>query len=334
MRAVCLDKIKLTDKQIYIVLIVVLIGIAVTGAVLQANAGGGPVFTEEQSLEIARNAVLGSPTYVFDGYEMVLKDSSEMPAVCENCWIFLFEFKSSHAGYGDREGQFLAQVITEHTASVVIERGQLKSAVLDDKWNIMTQDYLPGAGPPSPQEPDTSPPPEPEEFTEEGSLEIARQYVLDSPTYKFDGYGLEHNETIALRCPECWQFIFKFESSYSGYGNRLGENLSQAVTEHTAKITVIGGEVSRGILDEKWDMDKQELLYVEPPEPAESFCGWSTNASCNSDAGCKTSGCSNHVCISLSQFSITTTCEWRDCYNSSAYSLSCKCVENICQWAE
>lgn len=81
-------------------------------------------------------------------------------------------------------------------------------------------------------------------------------------------------------------------------------------------------------------MTGDEPVINDTSAPEEEFCGGTTNASCNSDGGCKTAGCSNHVCISLSQFSVTTTCEWRDCYNASAYDLECKCVDRICQWTE
>jgi len=317
----------LSDKQIYIILLALLAIATVIGIVVQTYAGTGTVYTEEESLEIARDIVMNSPTYAFDGYELVHKET--LTAKCPYCWVFVFGFKSSHGGYGDRRGQVLAQVITQHTANVVVERGDVKSATLDGKWDMRNQQHLEDSGPLTPEEPAGL-----KEFTEGESLRIARQYVLDSPTYKFDGSSLEYNETIALGCLNCWQFISKFESSHAGYGDRTGQFLAQVITTHIAKITVISGNVSGAILDEKWDMIKQRLIHEEPAVPAEGFCGWSSNDSCNSDAGCRAHGCSNHVCISLAHYPMRTTCEWRDCYNASLYGLACKCVDNKCQWAE
>lgn len=243
---------KLTDKQIYLVLIALLIVMGIIGIAAQYSASNGTI-TEEQSLEIARKAVLSSPTYIFDGYE--LQHSRTVAWDCPGCWKFRFRFTSSHAGYGDRAGETLAQVITPHTAFIMVENGEIVSAELDLQWNMMTQDYIKIPT----QTPDEQPP------------EDTNDYVPN-------------------------------------------------VTNDTA------GEVPV--------IPDGAPVINDTQGPVEGFCGSDTGASCNSDAGCKASGCSNHVCISLSQFSVTTTCEWRDCYNASAYDLQCRCVDNLCQWAE
>ena len=244
-------KIKLTDKQIYITLIALLVVIGIIGIAAQNYAADGPSFTEEQSLEIGRDAVLSSPTYAFDGYE--IEHVSTIAARCPGCWSFSFRFESSHAGYGDRKGQILAQVITSHSANVIVEKGEITAASIDGAWDVMKQEYLPGHGPSTPPSGDDS----------GGDAVITNDTAGDGPG--------------------------------------------------------TGGE---------------EPVINDTQEPAEAFCGWATNASCNSDAGCKTAGCSGQVCISISQFSIITTCEYRDCYNASAYDLGCRCVDSICQWTE
>ena len=329
----------LEDKQIYIILLALLVIVVVAGAIIQSYAGT-VTFTQEQSLQIAREAVLDSPTYAFDGFELVEKGT--MGATCPQCWIFTLEFKSGHAGYGNRADRMLAQVITPHKAVVVVESGSVRSAILDEKWDIRGQEYIDGSDvppeapyPPEPQEPQI-----PQLVGEEESLEAARQFVLDSPTYKFDGSGLSHNRTgSGAACMDCWTFYFDFQSSHSGYGDRSGQVLAQVMTPHTAAVELNNGNVSSAVLDGKWDMISQEFIEGQEPAgagpslPAAGFCGWSTNASCNSDAGCKTSGCSSQVCISLSQLSVTTTCEWQECYDASAYDLDCKCVDRICQWS-
>ena len=50
--------------------------------------------------------------------------------------------------------------------------------------------------------------------SEEESLSIAREYIKNCPTFKFDGIeeSLKHTSTLTLRCPSCWQFEFQFES--------------------------------------------------------------------------------------------------------------------------
>ena len=98
--------------------------------------------------------------------------------------------------------------------------------------------------------------------SEEESLNISQQFLKNSPTYKFDGIEdtLKHEETLTLRCPYCWQFIFTFDSRQTGYGNRTGQMLAQVITHHTARITVEQGEVTYAVLDSKWDMLQQEKI--------------------------------------------------------------------------
>lgn len=97
---------------------------------------------------------------------------------------------------------------------------------------------------------------------EEESLNIAQQFLENSLTYKFDGIEetLKHEETLTLRCPYCWQFIFTFNSRQAGYGNRTGQMLAQVITPHTARITIEQGEVTYAVLDNKWDMLQQEKI--------------------------------------------------------------------------
>jgi heat shock protein HslJ len=98
--------------------------------------------------------------------------------------------------------------------------------------------------------------------SEEQSLNLAQQFLKNSPTYKFDGIEetLKHEETLTLRCPYCWQFIFKFDSRQAGYGNRTGQMLAQVITPHTARITVQKGEIISAVLDNEWDMLLQEKI--------------------------------------------------------------------------
>jgi len=121
---------------VFVILIIITVG---TSGCVNPNAGPFQ-FSEEESKEIARQFILNSPTYKFDGSGLVHKES--MPELCPSCWGFTFEFKSSHAGYGDRTGQMLAQVITPHTASIAVRQGEVKSAVLDMKWDMIRQEMI------------------------------------------------------------------------------------------------------------------------------------------------------------------------------------------------
>lgn len=99
-----------------------------------------------------------------------------------------------------------------------------------------------------------------EDFTMEESLEIAQQFVLNSPTYKFDGQELWHVETVEGQCQTCWVFVFEFTSRHAGYGDRSKQMVTQVITKHTARVTVENGNVTQATLDNVWDMINQEMI--------------------------------------------------------------------------
>jgi hypothetical protein len=92
------------------------------------------------------------------------------------------------------------------------------------------------------------------------SRDIAREFVLTSPTYLFDGKQLTHIDTKPLQCSSCWQFTFEFTSSQGGYGDRSGKMVIQVITPHTAVITVENGKVTHAVLDDHWDMINQTMI--------------------------------------------------------------------------
>jgi len=108
-----------------------------------------------------------------------------------------------------------------------------------------------------------------QQMTEETSKEVAKDFVVNSPTFVFDGIedSFQLTETITLRCPYCWQFIFEFDSAQDGYGDRTGQMLAQVITHHIAVITVDHLEVTRAIMDDQWDMLQQKMIEVEMPPP-------------------------------------------------------------------
>ncbi len=99
--------------------------------------------------------------------------------------------------------------------------------------------------------------------SEEKSKEIAENFVKNSATYEFDGYDLEHKETLypeIANCPSCYTFVFEFTSSHGGYGDRTGEPVTQVITPHEAHVTLENGEIVNAVLDNKWDMIEQTMI--------------------------------------------------------------------------
>jgi hypothetical protein len=96
---------------------------------------------EKPSEATARNFVRNCPTFTFDGMEDTLMLVST-EKLSDASWKFTYQFQSRHAGYGDRTGEVLAQVITPHEAVITLENGEVKSAVMDGRWDMITQKML------------------------------------------------------------------------------------------------------------------------------------------------------------------------------------------------
>jgi hypothetical protein len=100
--------------------------------------------SEEESQRIALEYLRSSSTFAFDGMEDTLKLVSTTAQPKPYSWQFEYEFKCRHAGYGDRTGMILAQVITSHRAQIVVEEGEVIRAVLDDEWDMLRQQFING----------------------------------------------------------------------------------------------------------------------------------------------------------------------------------------------
>lgn len=94
----------------------------------------------ERSKELAQEAAENSSTYQYDGFDLKFESSQEL--TCANCWEFTFSFSSRHAGYGDRSGQILAQVITPHQIRVNVEEEEVIVVVTDRTFDELKGIYL------------------------------------------------------------------------------------------------------------------------------------------------------------------------------------------------
>ena len=95
--------------------------------------------TQEESQKIAAEYVKKDETFTFDGIADTLKLTGTDQANCPYCWVFTFEFDSRQAGYGNRTGQVLAQVITHHKAVITMQQGRVASAIMDGRWDMVKE---------------------------------------------------------------------------------------------------------------------------------------------------------------------------------------------------
>ncbi len=94
------------------------------------------------------------------------------------------------------------------------------------------------------------------------SQAIARDFVLNEATFKYDGLA----GTLAVRpaavsgAPDMWEFSFEFQSRHSGYGDRAGKILLQVITRHSVRIVVDKEQVISAVMDGRWDMIDHKML--------------------------------------------------------------------------
>jgi hypothetical protein len=101
-----------------------------------------PIITETSARFIAEGFVRSCPTFVFDGIPETVELVETLRPGAANAWVVVFRFESRQAGYGDRTGQVLAQVITPHEAHITVQNNVVVSAVMDEKWDMLAQKML------------------------------------------------------------------------------------------------------------------------------------------------------------------------------------------------
>jgi hypothetical protein len=121
-------------KQTLYPLILALLLVALIGAACESLS---PKY--QQARRLAETTVTHEGTYAFDGDSATLKLTKYQTLSTPDTWTFTYRYDSKHAGYGDRTGQLLAQVITSHTAVITVQQGKVTAAVLDGKWDMILQ---------------------------------------------------------------------------------------------------------------------------------------------------------------------------------------------------
>ncbi len=99
-----------------------------------------PQTSQMEAEELALEWLRSAPTFSYDGINasMTIIDSVVAESYPEQYFISI-GFDCAHAGYGNRTGMVLTQVITHHEAVVVMSSSQIRSAIIDDEWDELNQ---------------------------------------------------------------------------------------------------------------------------------------------------------------------------------------------------
>ncbi|MGB9929192.1 MAG: hypothetical protein ACPK85_12450 [Methanosarcina sp.] len=94
---------------------------------------------------------------------------------------------------------------------------------------------------------------------------IARTWIENAPTYRFDGFDLKlENHEVLETIPEQHSLTYTFTSRHGGYGDRTGQMVTQALTPHTIEVIVSEKNVTSAIIDGEWDEISQQSISEEP----------------------------------------------------------------------
>ncbi len=142
---------KLAKKTSLLLVLVVCVLVTAAGGFFLLWGGKSQEEQREAAVQAAESWIRNSsPTFAFDGTGLELQAvernarEGEAPAA----YMMVFEFESRHAGYGDRSGEMLAQVITPHELEVRVEkdpksgRWKVVRAVTDGVFDELTGEFL------------------------------------------------------------------------------------------------------------------------------------------------------------------------------------------------
>ncbi len=101
-----------------------------------------PPCTQDRAATMAVSMIKNSPTFTFDGIAGSIKQVSADSPDNGQTWKLQYTFKTAHPGHGDREGQVLAEVITEHSAQLTLTNCIIVSAVCDNSWDLLSNTVI------------------------------------------------------------------------------------------------------------------------------------------------------------------------------------------------
>jgi hypothetical protein len=134
---------KMNSKKILVIALTFCIVLPSVSIYALSKQGQTPDNPYNEIRQIALDHLINGPTFSFDGIMDSIKiiDIYTMESFPEQ-HVVIISFDTSHAGWGDREGTFIAQVVTSHVIKITIVEGKVVSAVIDDKWDELEQDVI------------------------------------------------------------------------------------------------------------------------------------------------------------------------------------------------
>jgi len=93
--------------------------------------------------QIALSFLKNGPTFSFDGIteSINIVEKYTMESYPEQ-HVIIISFNTTHFGWGDREGTFIAPIITPHVIKITIVENIVVEAIIDDQWDELNQKQI------------------------------------------------------------------------------------------------------------------------------------------------------------------------------------------------
>ncbi len=112
--------------------------------------------------------------------------------------------------------------------------------------------------------------------------EIALEFIKGHPTFAFDGIASTlkvEGVTLNKSNPPQYVVTVSYQCLHGGFGDRAGMIVTQAITPHTAVLTILSGSVMSAVLDGEWDEITQKTVVESGKSSAEEIAlSWIINA--------------------------------------------------------
>lgn len=131
------------DRTLGIFAVLTLILVLITaGMVASANNTFKNSGSPDDALKIAKNFITNDATYQFDGMRNTLQLDVTGTFPEAGKYEITGEFVSAHSGYGDRTNMMVLQVLTTHSVVLIVSNGQVTSAIMDGKYDMIAQKII------------------------------------------------------------------------------------------------------------------------------------------------------------------------------------------------
>ena len=86
-------------------------------------------------------------------------------------------------------------------------------------------------------------------------IDFARQFIINGPTFSYDGIPDSLEIKIVSADDSDSKFLLegKFKTLHTGYGNRGNLDLPEDITLHTIRVSVVDEKIISAVIDNQWD---------------------------------------------------------------------------------